>query len=63
VRADARWKNGNATLNFWRIAENMSVIPAGEFRPMGRVASSPDAPNGHSRRPRLSTATMSGGNE
>ena len=31
VRADARWKNGNATLNFWRIAENMSVNPAGGF--------------------------------
>ena len=28
VRADARWRNGNATLNFWRIAENMSVNPA-----------------------------------
>ena len=31
VRADARWRNGNATLNFWRIAENMSVNPAGGF--------------------------------
>jgi hypothetical protein len=31
VRADARWKNGNATLNFWRIAENVSVNPAGGF--------------------------------
>ena len=41
VRADARWKNGNATLNFWRIAENMSVIPAGGF---GRWAVSQAAP-------------------
>jgi hypothetical protein len=32
VSADARWRtNGNATLNFWRIVENMSVIPAGGF--------------------------------
>lgn len=31
VRADARWMKGNATLNFWRIAENMSVNPAGGF--------------------------------
>src|SRR5437667_9084671 len=31
VRADARWRKGNATLNFWRIAENMSVSPAGGF--------------------------------
>jgi len=27
VRADARWKQGNATLNFWRVVENMSVSP------------------------------------
>jgi hypothetical protein len=31
VRANARWRKGNATLNFWRIAENMSVNPAGGF--------------------------------
>jgi hypothetical protein len=31
VGADARWRKGNATLNFWRIAENMSVNPAGGF--------------------------------
>lgn len=31
VRADARWMKGNATLNFWRIAENLSVNPAGSF--------------------------------
>ena len=31
VRADARWRKGNATLNFWRIAENMSVNPSGGF--------------------------------
>src|SRR5260370_409299 len=32
VSADARWRsNGNATLNFWRIAENMSVNPTGGF--------------------------------
>jgi hypothetical protein len=31
VRADAQWMKGNATLNFWRIAENMSVNPAGGF--------------------------------
>jgi len=32
MRADARWrKNGNATLNFWRDVENMSVVPAGGF--------------------------------
>jgi hypothetical protein len=28
VSADARWRKGNATLNFWRVAENMSVNPA-----------------------------------
>ena len=27
VRADARWRKGNATLNFWRVAENLSVNP------------------------------------
>jgi hypothetical protein len=31
MRADARWRKGNATLNFWRIVENMSVVPAGGF--------------------------------
>src|SRR5207244_8816273 len=31
MRADARWRRGNATLNFWRDVENMSVIPAGGF--------------------------------
>ena len=31
VQADARWKKGNATLNFWRIVENMAVVPAGGF--------------------------------
>jgi len=29
VRADARWRKGNATLNFWRVVENMSVNPTG----------------------------------
>jgi len=31
MRADARWRKGNATLNFWRIVENMSVVPSGGF--------------------------------
>ncbi|MGH7603715.1 MAG: coagulation factor 5/8 type domain-containing protein [Gemmatimonadaceae bacterium] len=31
VRADARWRKGNATVNFWRVAENMSVNPTGGF--------------------------------
>ena len=31
VSADARWKKGNATLNFWRMVENMAVVPAGGF--------------------------------
>jgi hypothetical protein len=31
MRADARWRKGNATLNFWRAVENMSVSPAGGF--------------------------------
>ncbi|PYO45902.1 MAG: coagulation factor 5/8 type domain-containing protein, partial [Gemmatimonadetes bacterium] len=31
MRADARWRKGNATLNFWRAVENMSVNPAGGF--------------------------------
>ena len=31
VQADARWKKGNATLNFWRIVENMSVVPTAGF--------------------------------
>lgn len=31
VRADARWRKGNATLNFWRIVENMAVVPSGGF--------------------------------
>ena len=31
ISADARWKKGNATLNFWRIVENMSVVPTGGF--------------------------------
>ena len=31
VQADARWKKGNATLNFWRIVENMAVVPTGGF--------------------------------
>ncbi|HEY2027512.1 MAG TPA: coagulation factor 5/8 type domain-containing protein [Gemmatimonadaceae bacterium] len=31
MRADARWRRGNATLNFWRAVENMAVVPAGGF--------------------------------
>ncbi|MEA2761119.1 MAG: hypothetical protein QOD47_403, partial [Gemmatimonadaceae bacterium] len=31
IRADARWRKGNATVNFWRVVENMSVVPAGGF--------------------------------
>ncbi|HEU4994944.1 MAG TPA: coagulation factor 5/8 type domain-containing protein [Gemmatimonadaceae bacterium] len=31
VRADARWRKGNATLNFWRVVENMSVAPDSGF--------------------------------
>lgn len=31
VRADARWRKGNATVNFWRMVENLSVTPAGGF--------------------------------
>jgi hypothetical protein len=31
VRADARWRKGNATLNFWRDVENMSIVPGGGF--------------------------------
>ncbi len=31
VHADARWRQGNATLNFWRSVENMAVLPAGGF--------------------------------
>src|SRR4051812_31763027 len=31
VQADARWRKGNATLNFWRIVENMAVVPTGAF--------------------------------
>ncbi|MFL5605056.1 MAG: coagulation factor 5/8 type domain-containing protein [Gemmatimonadaceae bacterium] len=31
MRADARWRKGNATLNFWRVVENMAVVPAGGF--------------------------------
>jgi hypothetical protein len=31
MRVDARWRKGNATVNFWRAVENMSVVPAGGF--------------------------------
>ncbi|MDQ6634838.1 MAG: coagulation factor 5/8 type domain-containing protein [Gemmatimonadota bacterium] len=31
MRVDAHWRKGNATLNFWRAVENMSVVPAGGF--------------------------------
>ncbi len=31
MRADARWRKGNATLNFWRAVENMAIVPAGGF--------------------------------
>jgi hypothetical protein len=31
IRADARWRIGNATVNFWRDVENMSIVPAGGF--------------------------------
>jgi len=31
MRADARWRKGNATVNFWRDVENMSVVPTGGF--------------------------------
>ena len=31
VQADARWRKGNATLNFWRIVENMAVVPTSGF--------------------------------
>src|SRR5258706_1080093 len=29
VTSDAQWFGGNATQNFWRIAENMKVVPTG----------------------------------
>ena len=29
VEANARWFNGNATHNFWRMAENLAVVPNG----------------------------------
>jgi hypothetical protein len=29
VEANARWFNGNATHNFWRMAENLAVAPSG----------------------------------
>src|SRR5260370_9461688 len=42
VSSDARWRtNGNATLNFWRVAENMAANPAGGFH---RLAVSQAAP-------------------
>src|SRR5258706_13398159 len=31
IRADARWRKGNATVNFWRDVENMAIVPAGGF--------------------------------
>lgn len=31
VTVDAQWMHGNATINFWRMAENLSVSPAGSF--------------------------------
>jgi hypothetical protein len=31
VNVDAQWMKGNATINFWRSVENLSVIPAGGF--------------------------------
>jgi hypothetical protein len=31
VTVDAQWFNGNATQNFWRSAENLSITPAGGF--------------------------------
>ena len=29
VHAEADWFNGNATQNFWRVAENLAVVPSG----------------------------------
>ncbi|HEX5685820.1 MAG TPA: RICIN domain-containing protein [Ideonella sp.] len=29
VESNARWFNGNATQNFWRMAENLAVVPTG----------------------------------
>ncbi len=34
VRATAEWRNGNATCNFWRCAENLAVQPATPETPM-----------------------------
>jgi hypothetical protein len=31
VNVDAQWMKGNATINFWRSAENLSVNPSGGF--------------------------------
>ena len=31
VSSDARWRHGNATLNFWRIVENLSIAPDSGF--------------------------------
>lgn len=44
VRVDARWRKGNATLNFWRMAENLSVTPAGSSGGFDRWAVSQAAP-------------------
>ncbi|MDF3035312.1 MAG: carbohydrate binding module family protein [Paucimonas sp.] len=29
IEANAKWKDGNALVNFWRAAENLAVLPAG----------------------------------
>ena len=48
VTVDAGWFGGNATQNFWRSIENLSIVPSGQQRrPLGRRAGRADAPGAH----------------
>ncbi len=44
VHAEADWFDGNATQNFWREAENLSVTPSGGHGPLGGLPGGPVPP-------------------
>ena len=53
VRSMAKWDQGNATQNFWRLAENLSVTPSSSINTSDTWAvSAGDRPPSHSRQRR-----------
>ena len=49
VTVDAGWMQGNATQNFWRSVENLSLYPVSGRRPLGGFAGGSVPPDRRAR--------------